>query len=142
MAPLFQGRPHLGESVGAGAAAQPLLDRFQIDHGVKADIVQNGRQGRGHNHIAVRDAEELGHDEGPGPHHRGHDPARPSRRWLRRRRKSTGVNPVRIMRGIVIPPSTATLATELPLIVPKSELEKTTPLPVRPASVRRWRWRG
>jgi hypothetical protein len=29
------------------------------------------------------------------------------------------------MRGMVIPPSTATLATELPLIVPKRELEKT-----------------
>jgi len=38
---------------------------------------------------------------------------------------TAGLNPVFTIKGIVMPPSTAVLATALPLIIPNSELEKT-----------------
>ena len=49
------------------------LERFQVHHVQQGDVGQDRRNGRGGDDVDVRQPQELGHDEGRGPHDRGQE---------------------------------------------------------------------
>jgi hypothetical protein len=77
----------------ARQALHALLQRLLVDHEIDRQEVEQRRNDRGDDDLAVLDAGDLGHDEGAGAHDRRQDlPAR-RRRRLDRSRRSAACSP-------------------------------------------------
>ncbi|OPZ60949.1 MAG: hypothetical protein BWY88_00379 [Synergistetes bacterium ADurb.Bin520] len=64
--------PQIGELRG-GHAPQAVLQGPQVHHEEHRPVVHEGGKDRCDNDVLVGNAQEGCHDEGPRPHHRGHD---------------------------------------------------------------------
>ena len=116
----------------ARQALQPRAHGVEVDRSEQGPVVEECRDRRGDHHLGVAHAHEFGHDEGRRPHDRRHDLPAGGGHRLDDAAAASGLKPVFFIIGMVSQPSTMTLATAEPEIVPNRLEDTTATLPGPP----------
>jgi hypothetical protein len=107
--------------------------RLEMHRGEARDVIEHRRDERPDHHLAIGDRKELSHDEGGGAHDRRHDLAAGRGHRLHAGSEMRLESRCASSTESQIGPSTITLATALPEIVPNRLDDTTETLPGPPA---------